>query len=188
MTQRAKRRQRWRKYAAKQKQAVSGQNCPTGGIRFPRSGSEMLKQLSAAMSAFSEVEVPPLTRNFNLREFQFHSSNSAFELKLISLEEIDEEPPRRLVDTGHLRQTPPLHPNVRSDISWQIIFDDPKPTTRPNPCNGCRNYHGQAYGGNLLICGIHPYGVEGDECPDRDTSNLPQPSHTPVIDIRTFGD
>lgn len=33
-------------------------------------------------------------------------------------------------------------------------------------CVGCRNYHGQAYGGNLLVCGMHPYGPEQDQCPD----------------------
>ena len=37
-------------------------------------------------------------------------------------------------------------------------------------CVGCRNYHGQEYGGNLLICAMHPYGVmEGVEsCPDKE--------------------
>ncbi|WP_404786224.1 hypothetical protein [Altericista sp. CCNU0014] len=33
-------------------------------------------------------------------------------------------------------------------------------------CVGCRNYHGEAYGGNVLVCAIHPYGAEGDSCPD----------------------
>lgn len=33
-------------------------------------------------------------------------------------------------------------------------------------CVGCRHYHGQSYGGNLLICGMHPYGYEGETCPD----------------------
>lgn len=33
-------------------------------------------------------------------------------------------------------------------------------------CVGCRHFHGQVYGGNLLICGMHPYGAEGDRCPD----------------------
>ncbi len=37
-------------------------------------------------------------------------------------------------------------------------------------CVGCRNYHGQEHGGNLLICAMHPYGVmEGAEsCPDKE--------------------
>jgi hypothetical protein len=34
-------------------------------------------------------------------------------------------------------------------------------------CIGCKNYHGQVYGGNLLVCGMHPYGWEADgDCPD----------------------
>lgn len=37
-------------------------------------------------------------------------------------------------------------------------------------CVGCRNYHGQEYGGNLLVCAMHPSGVmEGAEsCPDKE--------------------
>jgi len=33
-------------------------------------------------------------------------------------------------------------------------------------CIGCHHYHGQVYGGNLLVCGMHPYGWEGENCPD----------------------
>ena len=33
-------------------------------------------------------------------------------------------------------------------------------------CVGCRHYHGQTYGGTMLVCGMHPYGWEGDKCPD----------------------
>ncbi|HLO89241.1 MAG TPA: hypothetical protein VK203_30115 [Nostocaceae cyanobacterium] len=33
-------------------------------------------------------------------------------------------------------------------------------------CVGCRNYHGQVYGGNLLVCGIHPHGWDDESCPD----------------------
>jgi hypothetical protein len=42
-----------------------------------------------------------------------------------------------------------------------------EPSAEKNPaCIGCRHYHGQAYGGNLLVCGMHPYGWDGDNCPD----------------------
>lgn len=41
------------------------------------------------------------------------------------------------------------------------------PTATQNPvCRGCSNYHGKIYGGNLLVCGMHPYGVDSDSCPD----------------------
>lgn len=33
-------------------------------------------------------------------------------------------------------------------------------------CVGCRNYHGQVYGGNLLVCGMHPHGWDDENCPD----------------------
>jgi hypothetical protein len=33
-------------------------------------------------------------------------------------------------------------------------------------CVGCKHYHGYAYGGNLLVCGMHPSGVEDATCPD----------------------
>lgn len=35
----------------------------------------------------------------------------------------------------------------------------------PQLCRGCRNLHGEVYGGNLLVCAMHPYG-NGDECKD----------------------
>jgi hypothetical protein len=37
---------------------------------------------------------------------------------------------------------------------------------RPTACVGCTDYCGATHGGNTLICGIHPHGVEGDVCPD----------------------
>jgi hypothetical protein len=33
-------------------------------------------------------------------------------------------------------------------------------------CVGCRHYHGQAYGGEMLVCGMHPYGCQTDQCTD----------------------
>jgi hypothetical protein len=40
-------------------------------------------------------------------------------------------------------------------------------TGEKNPaCIGCSNYHGQVYGGNLLVCGMHPHGWDDRNCPD----------------------
>jgi hypothetical protein len=40
-------------------------------------------------------------------------------------------------------------------------------TPEQNPaCIGCKNYHGQVYGGNLLVCAMHPNGREEENCPD----------------------
>ncbi|BAY18351.1 hypothetical protein NIES21_41970 [Anabaenopsis circularis NIES-21] len=33
-------------------------------------------------------------------------------------------------------------------------------------CVGCTNYHGQVYGGNLLVCAMHPHGWDYQNCPD----------------------
>jgi hypothetical protein len=33
-------------------------------------------------------------------------------------------------------------------------------------CIGCRNYHGQAYNGIMLVCGMHPSGWDDEKCPD----------------------
>ncbi|MEL6604144.1 MAG: hypothetical protein AAFP20_13060 [Cyanobacteria bacterium J06614_10] len=33
-------------------------------------------------------------------------------------------------------------------------------------CIGCRNYHGTAYGNEMLVCGMHPYGPDDTTCPD----------------------
>jgi len=33
-------------------------------------------------------------------------------------------------------------------------------------CIGCSNYHGQVYGGNLLVCAMHPHGWDDEHCPD----------------------
>ena len=57
---------------------------------------------------------------------------------------------------------------------WDDFIDDDftrvdyhTPSTQNNPaCVDCTNYHGQSYNGNLLVCGMHPNGYEGDSCPD----------------------
>lgn len=62
------------------------------------------------------------------------------------------------------------------EIYWEIEAgmeeEQPFPyTVEPTPeehpaCVGCQHYHGQVYGGNLLVCGMHPYGWDGENCPD----------------------
>lgn len=46
---------------------------------------------------------------------------------------------------------------------------------QPKVCQGCCHYHGRTYGGNLLVCGMHPYGVDGDECSDWEDQNIARP-------------
>lgn len=64
------------------------------------------------------------------------------------------------------------------EVYWELEeivgedLDQPFPyTVEPTPeehpaCVGCRHYHGHVYGGNLLVCGMHPYGWEEENCPD----------------------
>ena len=58
------------------------------------------------------------------------------------------------------------------DLYWQPDLSEPwvervTPSATTHPaCVGCKNYHGRIYDGNLLVCGMHPYGWDGDECPD----------------------
>ncbi|MBD2455724.1 hypothetical protein H6G80_16740 [Nostoc sp. FACHB-87] len=63
------------------------------------------------------------------------------------------------------------------EIYWEledVVADaDPgfpysvEPTPEQNPaCVGCTNYHGQVYGGNLLVCAMHPHGWDDQNCPD----------------------
>lgn len=33
-------------------------------------------------------------------------------------------------------------------------------------CIGCQHYHGTAYGDEMLVCGMHPYGPDDEACPD----------------------
>ncbi|MBD2580194.1 hypothetical protein [Oscillatoria sp. FACHB-1406] len=58
---------------------------------------------------------------------------------------------------------------------WDAIADDfesplgrkVEPTLEQNAaCIGCQHYHGYIHGGNLLVCGMHPYGWESSQCPD----------------------
>lgn len=40
-------------------------------------------------------------------------------------------------------------------------------TEAKNPaCIGCRHYHGYSYNGEMLVCAMHPHGVDGNHCQD----------------------
>jgi hypothetical protein len=55
-------------------------------------------------------------------------------------------------------------------LSEVILVDDDDDATEksfqqiPSGCYGCTYLHGQIINGNLLVCGIHPFGL--DDCPD----------------------
>jgi len=63
------------------------------------------------------------------------------------------------------------------EVYWELedVMNDVDPgfpypveaTPEKNPaCIGCTNYHGQVYGGNLLVCAMHPHGCDDSNCPD----------------------
>lgn len=52
------------------------------------------------------------------------------------------------------------------ELDFSGIYKE-KPNLDKNPaCIGCKHYHGRVYNGNLLVCGMHPYGWTDDNCPD----------------------
>ncbi len=56
--------------------------------------------------------------------------------------------------------------NFTDDFDFVEVTQE-QPRTSKNPaCIGCNHYHGQAYNGQILVCGMHPYGVESDHCLD----------------------
>ena len=37
---------------------------------------------------------------------------------------------------------------------------------KPSACLYCSHYNGSNYGGNFLVCAMHPKGPKGDKCED----------------------
>ena len=46
-----------------------------------------------------------------------------------------------------------------------VGFQHPTPEIHP-ACINCTHYHGRIYNDNLLVCGMHPYGWDDENCPD----------------------
>jgi hypothetical protein len=57
-----------------------------------------------------------------------------------------------------------LCPNCGSSLIENEETDDDD--FIPSACRGCSNYDGEFYEGNQLICAIHPYGWNDENCPD----------------------
>ncbi|MGD1854811.1 MAG: hypothetical protein ACFB2W_11225 [Leptolyngbyaceae cyanobacterium] len=73
-----------------------------------------------------------------------------------------------------------LDPWVGSAVTWceqtmAPIHQTLTPWLQNHPkCAGCSYYHGESYGGEILVCALHPTGPEQETCPDWD-SVWPQP-------------
>lgn len=68
--------------------------------------------------------------------------------------------------------TPVVEPLAEAIESWVEAMAAPiasqiDPIINDHPtCIGCKHYHGQAHGGNMLVCAMYPYGPETESCPD----------------------
>ena len=68
--------------------------------------------------------------------------------------------------------TPVIEPLAQAIETWVEAMAVPMashidPVINDHPtCIGCKHYHGQAYGGNMLVCAMYPYGPEEETCPD----------------------
>lgn len=56
---------------------------------------------------------------------------------------------------------------VTTDAEFFVNYVEPT-TEQYSACVGCKHYHGYVYGGNILVCGMHPYGWDAADCPDWD--------------------
>jgi hypothetical protein len=71
------------------------------------------------------------------------------------------------IEQNRQRKSRTAHADLYVELLRQMSRQPPSARhQRPKACQGCSLYHGQAYNGNRLICGMHPYGVEDDYCAD----------------------
>lgn len=52
--------------------------------------------------------------------------------------------------------------NMLGDFQESLFQTKP---LKPLACKGCKYYDGSTYGGNMLVCGIHPYGPSDESDP-----------------------
>lgn len=48
----------------------------------------------------------------------------------------------------------------------QLIYVSKTPLSKANPCSGCKHHHGSTYNGVPFVCAMHPFGPDGEGCPD----------------------
>lgn len=70
------------------------------------------------------------------------------------------------------RKSRVAHADLYLEMLRQMHHHPPVRPQRPEACQGCCFYHGKTYGGTQLVCGMHPYGVEGDYCTDWQSEDL----------------
>lgn len=96
---------------------------------------------------------------------ELNESLDPFETSLIT--EIE-----RFSDELAERVTPIVVPMAEALETWFEAMAGPitshvDPILNDHPtCVGCQHYYGQAHGGNMLVCAMHPFGPEEENCPD----------------------
>lgn len=50
-------------------------------------------------------------------------------------------------------------------LIMRTLVKKPEPET-PIACQGCDHYHGVSYDDDPLVCAMHPYGPDGEQCSD----------------------
>ncbi|MBE9221970.1 hypothetical protein IQ215_04590 [Cyanobacterium stanieri LEGE 03274] len=104
-----------------------------------------------------EQNIPPQIEEFLLQIDDFFEQSMIFLSEEILSHILEDFPP-----------SPPSEDDLENHGSI-IWFDEEKVNPDHNfhpACMGCKNYHGRRYNGNLLVCGIHPYGWRDENCPD----------------------
>lgn len=78
------------------------------------------------------------------------------------------------------RKNREMHADAYLELLQQIHAQRPSLPNQPAACQGCQHYHGRMYGGSMLVCGMHPYGVEDDRCPDWEGQTDPSPDEESI--------
>jgi hypothetical protein len=64
------------------------------------------------------------------------------------------------------RKSREINTETYLEMLRQVNVPRPHTPQQPLACKGCTHYHGRIYGGNMLVCAMHPMGVESDQCSD----------------------
>lgn len=67
------------------------------------------------------------------------------------------------------RKSRELNTDAYLEMLRQVNTPRSSVSQQPPVCRGCCHYHGRVYGGTMLVCAMHPYGVEDDRCSDWET-------------------
>jgi hypothetical protein len=143
---------------------------------------ETLEEIDTAASEFAhQVEplIPPEVRHaWDELEVWLEECDQAIDLSIDALIDVlldlredetgEEDSESGDRDPSNSRSNSPFDPpDYENDPNWFVPLSHVRPTAKQYPaCQGCQHYHGYRYGEHLLVCAMHPYGWEDEECPD----------------------